>query len=233
MAYETHANGSWFDESNLVAYYKLENVNDSGPSGFNLTNVGTTTFVAGKFTNCANFVKTSGQYLYVNNNLGIDGGNCTFSFWLYLASSPAAGVYYSLFRQTSATAHASYAVEYYNDSGTLKLYVDRNKEYVAHQAATITRTLPTTTWLHYCYTYNGTAVVFYENGVQIGTVNASGNGTTSTDNYIVLGSFITGAAVDPLNGRLDEFIAESRAWTAGEVAKYYENSKGQFYGQVQ
>ena len=42
----------------LRGYYRLENVNDSGPNGLTLTNNNSVTFTAGRFGNGANYGTT-------------------------------------------------------------------------------------------------------------------------------------------------------------------------------
>ena len=58
--------GQVINYSDLRCFYKLENTNDSGPNGFNLTNVTSVTFVAAKFGNGGNF--SGSEYLTYAGN---------------------------------------------------------------------------------------------------------------------------------------------------------------------
>lgn len=81
--------GSGPDATAPTAFYRLEDVTDSGPNTLNMTNNNTVTFVAGKVGNCGNFVSTSFQRLsHVNNALYQSGTGIAISIvaWVNLGT---------------------------------------------------------------------------------------------------------------------------------------------------
>jgi len=231
MAYETHANGSWFDETSLLAYYKGEDGTDSSGNGYNLTVVSGTSYVAGNFGNCMSFVRASSQYAYVDSNLGIAGTTITVSTWFKPTTSPATGTYHTIVNQGDVTTDVEYKV-YYLMSGSVKsLWYIRNRNGTATDGYDYIVTPATTSWHNSVLTYDGTNVKAYYNGQYVGSAAGSGNGSGLGSSVMALG-FNTPANPNVFDGKIDETLVFNRAWTAGEVAKYYENSKGQFYGQV-
>jgi hypothetical protein len=224
MAISPNTNGSTFDNTGLLAYYKLEDVNDSSGNGYTLVNNGTTPFVSGKYSNCASFSSASGQYLIKTSNIGLAGGNCTVSEWVYLTDAPATNTYRFITEQADGGTNVSYSLSYQDSGGTKYVNALRVKHGVAVQGAAIARTLPLTTWIHMCMTYDGTNVKYYENGQYVGSAAASGNGTTGATSAVNIGRALSyGTTTQYWNGRVDETIIESRAWTAEEVAAYYDS----------
>lgn len=96
--------------TSLAAYYKLEDVNDSGINAANLTNHGTVTFITGKVNNAANFVSTSSQYLDIvsgtSNQFGT--GNFSFTFWF---KTSTVGVFIQLINKGGRGANSSWYLE--------------------------------------------------------------------------------------------------------------------------
>lgn len=68
------------------AYYRLENLNDTGPNGFNLTNNNVVTFGSGRFSNAADFGSsgTNKALTYAGDILNGAQTEYTFSFWFKL-----------------------------------------------------------------------------------------------------------------------------------------------------
>lgn len=69
-----------------VAYWKLENVNDSTANGFNLTNNNGATFVSGKVNNAVDLVQAQVQYLSRSDNALLRGGDIDLYFagWVWM-----------------------------------------------------------------------------------------------------------------------------------------------------
>jgi len=225
MALVNHASGSVFNETNLVAYYKLSDVNDSGPSGFNLTNYGTTTFVTGKYVNCSNHVRASSQYLQVANNLGITGGACTISLWYNPLIAPGANLYHAIAIQYDTTTKTEYSIYYRDNGGTKQIWMTRTRCGVVSDGPDLPYTMAVGTWYHLCVTYNATSVQGYVNGVPFGTaVASSGNGSGTISSLFNIG-YNYPSYENYCDGKIDEVIVFSRAWTAQEVYNYYQQYK--------
>ena len=110
---------------NLLAYYKLDDVNDAHAS-YHLTNNNSATFVTGKIGNGVDLEKDSSQYLSVANNLGVDGGAITISAWLKVGTQPASGEINIIASQFSSITDTGYDLWYTNTSGTLQAKGNRN-----------------------------------------------------------------------------------------------------------
>jgi len=243
MAYETHANGSWFDETNLVAYYKLEDVNDSSVNGYTLTNINTVTFVAGKFTNCALLVEASSKALHQTNATIGYTAPFTASFWYNPVSLPSTGEYHMLLQfQAAQATGVRFGMFLTNASGSqVQMNLERLKSAPTTSITSLANiTLSTGTWYHLVFLYDASYYCrCYLNGILHSSTasgsNAVGDGTWDSHGPAVnIGAAWDGGASynSFLDGKIDEMIIETRAWTAAEIAKYYENSKGQFLGQV-
>ena len=123
----------------------------------------------------------------------------------------------------------------FDKTGTTTSYTGHWHEFKQTYAAGTNSLL--NSWYHVAFSVSNAVSTCYINGVALPTTAdmTAPNGTTS---FTCCGVAIHGTrdyggtSVSILTGRMDEVILESRAWSAAEVAKYYENSKGQFYGQV-
>ena len=125
---------------NIVAYYKLDNVNDSVGS-FNLTNNNTVAFNAGKIGNAGDGSATNtNKSLSIANNLGITGGNITISCWVNVTTAPSAAIY-AFVDQADVTNDIEYGVVYRDVAGTKKIQYWRNKFNVATELVTVDTTL--------------------------------------------------------------------------------------------
>lgn len=97
-----------------------------------------------------------------------------------------------------------------NSSGTLY-------EYVA-PAYTIVPGV----WQHYAWVYNGSSVILYQNGVQLGQVNASGMITDSNIEFTI-GKCLLGSFNFVFGGRADEVTVWNKALTATEIQDMMAN----------
>ena len=222
-----NASGSMFIDYLTKAYYKLDNTTDSGPSGLTLTNSGTTTFIAGKFGNCAHFVRTSSQFLYVSNSGGIDGGEITISLWFKATNNPANGTYYCLACQSNNSTKVGYFIYYYTTGTTQYLWFVRNKLGVLSQGPTATYTLTAGSWFNVVLVYESGNVRGYVNGKLIaGPTAASGNGSGTFSTNMVIGCQDNVGSAHYANGDIDEVIYQARGWGNPEIYNYYTQYKG-------
>ena len=75
--------------------------------------------------------------------------------------------------------------------------------------------LPTNQWVHIAAVYDGSKMRIYQNGVQVGSMNKTGNITQSNYNVLV-GANPNNYSV--WNGKIDEVVIYQRALSATEVA---------------
>lgn len=215
---------SLFNDANFVAYYKLEDVNDSKGSN-NLTNNGTTPFSAAKYNNGADFgTGNSSKYFNVASNLGVDHTAITISFWVKLnAEVSSSNQDFVTVRTTGGgTNYIDWKVFYYDPGGTKTLFFDRSKPGVADQGPQYAVTLGTSVFHHIVMTYNGTNIVGYVDGVDVtGNSAASGVGSAGANNSYI------GANPTPTNWCnciIDDVGVFTRALTAAEVLTLYNET---------
>jgi hypothetical protein len=228
MAWGPQVGGSYFDSTNLVAYWGLSDLTDASGNGYTLTNSATpVTFGAGgAFGNCGTFVKANSTNLQYANNGGIDGGAITMSCWAKVSANPANNTILTFMNQNSATSKTTYTVFYRNNAGALYISWYRSRIGTEDKTFDYTVTLSPGVWYNVVLTYNATNLVGFLNGIQTGTIAASGNGASSRGSNINIGGQY--ATWDFYEGQIDEALVFSRAWTAAEVAQYYARNCGKF-----
>ena len=218
------ADTSLFNDANLVAYWKLEDVNDS-KNGYNLTNNGTTPFNAAKFVNGADFgTSNTTKWLGISNALGIDGGNISVSLW-WKPGDLTSGTQQWLFSQANTTSKTAYEIRMSGtdpNSGTLT--IERRKPGVANETGNYRLPFVVGDWHHICLTYDGTTMKGYINGVERISFAASGNGSATETTQAVIGSANVGSANQLAQGIIDDVGVFSRALTATEVSTLYTDA---------
>ena len=201
--------------TNLVTYYKLEDVNDFWAS-YNLTNNNSVAFNAGKVNNAADGGSdNTNKYLSIADSLGIDGGVISISDWVNVTTAPASGVAYVMVSQANNTSKVEYYLVYLNNAGTLQVFVDRNAVSVATARASVNYTLTPGTWYHTVLRYDGTTLELFINGVSQATASNSQSGTgPTTTEFRILRHTYTNA--NYFMGLVDEVqisdVARSAAW---------------------
>lgn len=216
---------SLLNDANLLAYYKLEDVNDSKAS-FNLTNNGTVVFNSAKYGNGADFGSAnSSKYLSIANDLGITGGACSFSFWIKLSSEIASGEWV-FFIQADAGTNVAFFVRYAYNAGSQQLQYARRKTGGADTVITIAGALGTTAWHHIVLTYDGATLSNYKNGVVSENVAVTGNGVSGAADGFQIGA--TQVPDSYTSAIIDDFSIFSRALTATEVLTLYNDPGGSF-----
>lgn len=221
----------FINDANLVAYYKLEDVNDSTTNAYNLTNNNSVAFNAAKFSNGADFGTTnSTKDLTVSSTLGLDyNQNRTMSCWVKMNTElSGADSYGAIFNNSNASAHRnSFYIAYYRVSNVNGLRFGRAKAAVADNPVIYTINLGTTSWYHLVLTWDGTSIKGYVNGALVGTQANSGDGTTV--NYadvtrIGANIYTNGAAGGWSSCLVDDAAIFSRVLTSAEVNDLYQGT---------
>lgn len=223
--------------SGLLAYYKLDNVNDSSGSGFTLTNNGSVTFSTGKIDNCAiinSYAVTAVKYLSIANDLGVDGGSLTMAAWYKPSGQPAtSGDHHTIVCHSGTTTDVNDMITYYNNSSTMTVWFNRQKQGTANQAVSYATTLSNGTWYHLVYTYDGSYVRAYINGSQVGSdVAASGSGSANQNDSFAIGAVQgnpAGTYYYTPNGIIDEVGVWNRALSGTEISELYNSGNGLTY----
>ena len=223
--------------TSLQAYYKAEDVTEyyTGGGTLDLTNNNTVAFNAAKIDNGADGGTTNtNKSLSIANNLGIDGGACSISFWVKINTEVAAGTY-GLVCCASSGTDVLYFVRYDYNAGTRRLRFFRVKQNVAVTASAYTVTLVTTNWYHVVLTYDTTNIKGYVNNIQQGAdTAASGTGSGQTSAFIILGdnSGDGSTIANFASAIVDEVGIWSKALSTNEITDLYNSGNGQTMVEV-
>lgn len=209
--------------SNILALYRLADVNDSSGNSHTLTNGGTVTFGAGRIGNCALLGNAnSSKYLLHGDALGKDlSGEASISVWFMLQTLPASGETQTIARWASTVGTARYLnCNYINDGGTKKISIVCSGP---GDLISYVIDLATNTWYKLDVNIAATCEAFL-NGVSIGTVSR-GTNITAYD-LVVLGAFYSTAANFFMKGNVDEAVFFSAVRTAAAIRRRYAFERG-------
>jgi hypothetical protein len=208
-------------ETNLVAYWKLNNTSDSVGSK-TLTNNGSVTFVPGKIGDGADFGSSnSSKYLSLPGGLMSGSNAFSISCWIKTNSS----VSKSVFQYGDLTSGAYFSM---GTAGASTGYVQANF-FGGSGSVTGTTNVHDGSWHYIVVTFsggNGNLKIYVDGSIQ-------NTGAAYTPN-IVDGSgyrFIAfvGSFAEYWSGMVDEFGIWSRAITSDEVTILYLNGSGNQY----
>lgn len=207
-------------DGSLKAYYKLENVNDSGGGGFTLTNNNSVAFNAAKFTNGADLGSAN-----TNKTLSSAGFNLSasaswsVSFWVKITGTPGTFAFFYLGDNTN---HNSLRADY---DGTNFHYI-RRRQNIANDILSSAQS-PGATFHHIVLTYNGSVVGGYYDGASVGTTSSSGNGSGGTEaDEIRIGSENNGGPAAFASAIIDDFALFTRVLSQSEVSAIYGGTTG-------
>ena len=208
------------EKKGLYGLWHMSDVNDSSGNGYTLTNTNTVVFNPGKFALGADGGSSNtNKRLSTTNTLGINGTPCTIMGWFKITGSTFPMILAQQTNNTSKTFN-----RFYMDNSTTAIF-QRNKIGSTSQDFSVSFT-PGSNWNHFAYTYDGVTVKGYINSSFVGSVSASGNGTSTLTEGFVVGANESGGLV--LQGIADEVAVYGRALSAKEISNYYSWSLGRF-----
>lgn len=212
---------------NIVAYYKLDNENDSVAS-YTLTNVGSTPFATGKIGNGA--VTATGNttdYLYRDDAFGMLGSTAkTYSFWWKPVEQPGTDTMQMMTRHLyGGSAVGNYISLAYVDIAGVKKIVMHSSPVTTF----FTQTLTTGTWYHFVITVPadniGTITCYMNDSSLGGHANWAQNYALTTK----LAMFADHAGTSISSGGIDEFGIWSRVLSGTEITELYNSGAGLQY----
>lgn len=210
------ASGSLVPTSSLVAYYALENLNDSF-GGYTLTNPNSASFVAGKVSNGVNCVRASSHYLDAGDAHDITGA-ISFVAWIKLSSINANGW---IVGKDSDTLGRAYAWGVGNDN-LMRVQISGVGSSVSASTA-----FTTGTWYFVAATFDDAtnAIKYYLNGAADGTATNTGVLAATTAPFNIGRRSYVGAE-EYFDGVIDEVGVWSRVLTADEILTMYNGGSG-------
>ncbi len=216
----------------IVSYWKLDeasgNAIDATGNGNNLINNNVVAYSPAVINNGADGgVTNTNKDLSILSNLGITNGAISISLWVKLNTEITASYYAFIAKDDSATS-VTYSILYSYNSGIRELWFLRRNNGVSDASIFNTITLGTTTFNHIVLTYDGTTLLAYVNNVSVGSIVASGTGSSSTPNQTNLLSFSDGSNAHQLFSPAveDETGIWNRALTSTEVTELYNSGAG-------
>ena len=190
------------DMANGVALDKSGNGNNG-----NLMNISTSTFYApGKIGQAGKF-DGGDDYVNTTNTLSASG-QYSVSFW---AKKNGAGV--SDPRAIMISQHDTYIDTCYNNQVLFSVNTTVGGQELV-QGGTCAST---GIWTYYTGTYNGSVALLYVNGLQVGTLDKTGNVASS---YLTMGTYSSGSGFF-FNGSLDDIRIYNRALSQSEITQLY------------
>lgn len=227
---------------NIIAYWSFDESSGNAYSrydGNTLTNVNSTSFAAGKKNNAASLAKASSNYfkILIANQTGLSfTGDCSFSFWVQLASQPTGAYpYYHFINKWEETnGERSFSMTYYDyGTGTYRLQFAIANDKAGTGVTDLYRhnaELTNNTWYHIVLTWDASehTMKFYYNNSLVET-------STGVQHYTAIpasnSAFKIGCFADPgtpdgigfVDGLFDEMGVWNRILTADEVTELYNN----------
>lgn len=208
--------------NSLVSYYRLDDLTDDFDSN-NLTNYGSTTFVAGKYGNCATFNGTT-QYLQKSSVLSTATTNISMFGWVYIPDTSRKGAFFH--NGTGTSPQTGYSLGVGNAQYDI---VGNNLVGAANGVAWLDFATPIGTgWHHIGITRDATTWRGYIDKVQcVNTFTNNPNIPTST--------FSIGATLENgwqyFSDKIDDVVFYNKCLSAGEIVELYNNTRGAFYTQ--
>lgn len=203
----------------LIEYWKLDG-NSNGVFGNNGTDTNITYSAAnGKLIQGAGFPGTAAA-IDINHNAVFNTSNLiTVSAWCY----PTNNSRYEPIITKYSTADSTKGWELVNSSGAPRVILRGSLLQI--NATGFLYTL--NAWNHVLFTYDGTNLNLYKNGVNIGTT--SGSSTVDSSVMIRIGTRVNNNPTDYFTGNIDECCIWKRVLSADEVKDLYLNGNGSQY----
>ncbi len=178
----------------------------------------TTSPVAGKVGQAFSFPGNTNSFVNVGNGSSLNmTGSFTLSAWVYVTGGDADR---DIFSKNAGSGNVAYLLEV--SAGTSKVNLIA-KVGGAIQALEGNTALSLNKWYHVVATYNGTTLKLYLNGIEDGSLSASG-AVEVIGSALTLGARVNGA--ERFGGKLDDMRVYSRALSTAEVQQLYINGGG-------
>lgn len=203
--------------NNLLAFYKLDDLQDSSGNNRTLTNNGNVTFSSGKIGNAANF--DGSNSLISDTQTGIETNEISLAAWVYPTQNKQHVILCQNFDDSSPWFLNPYEGQLQVTGGgggtyTFGMENPSNNSYV-----------PLNVWTHVCTTYNDSTKTWkaYVNGINTATL--------VNENWPSINPF-TGVSVGwhpgdiKFEGSLDAVGIWNRALSDAEIAELYSAGAG-------
>ncbi|MDD5191807.1 MAG: sialate O-acetylesterase [Candidatus Nanoarchaeia archaeon] len=213
-----------FDNS-LVGWWRMDDYNDSTKTVYDYTGrnngtvYGNATQTDGKL---GKGMKFDGNSSYINTTMiNFPSGNASRTVSLWLKWYPDSSVYDVLFGYGSSSSGLELFGAFMEPSGNLRFwcnYMNVSDNYYTGI------NIPVGNWIYLTFTYNGTDIKIYRNGVLQNTKTKLLN-TVLVKSAIGINSFV---ALHPFNGTIDDVMIFNRSLSAEEISALYANTSSKY-----
>ena len=218
---------------------------DSSSTGSNGTPTSVTFGSPGKLNTSATF-DGSNSYISVPDNTAYSNLSAiTLTAWIYPTAYPASGHSATIITKNTEGIGGTIADPFevwtfvYNQTGNVVAVISTGAP-GSRGILTSAATLPLNTWSQVTFTYNGSTMKLYFNGVQdANTTSASMTIGTSNNTYApLIGAFLCSSYPEKFTGMIDEVAIWNRALTDGtsstpkEVQQLYQRGASRLKFQV-
>lgn len=200
---------------NLIEHWSLNNTRNGSSGAINLTAVGSggADEAAGVLGRCFSYPGTSGRYDQFTYNSAIPEGTIAFC---WKSQGDGSGAFHRVINKTQVGVTEQLGIGF-NNRGRRPALNIADTSIIAEASDVLARDV----WYRHVITWNGSVVKWYIDGVEAYSVNSTVGIAANTQPF-TLGGW-GGNGTQQGNGDLDEVIFLARAWSAAEVAQYYNS----------
>lgn len=220
------------NDDNLVAYWKLDGNSTDSKGGFTGTDTAVT-YVDGLFGKVASFNGSSSK-IVVPYNIALNVNNITISAWWKWDSPSVIGdnmIIDRLFSAGSVNPWASFRINAYVPDVNTRYFVCYIGKSSGVYGFINSTSLQLGVWYHVTFTYDGTYLRVYINGVENATAVNYTSGIGYGDNQgVTIGARMATSSDSYAKGLLDDISLFNRALSREEVAELYQS---QTVGEIQ
>ena len=207
----------------LVSRWKFDETSGTSAADSAGTNTATTangpTWTTSGFDNGALSFDGVNDYAYAADSASLDVTQITMSAWVYKTVADAVGWRTVMSRQSGAGVNDNVILGYdpnAEDYYTCGIRTSNGQVDVTSDQASTT---DVNTWVHLACTYDGSQIILYKNGINIGSAGQTGDILAETKPFVIGGNN-NGGPFSPdeyFPGRIDDARLYSRALSADDV----------------
>jgi len=217
--------------SKFLAVWHLNNGStasyaDATPNGYNGTNTSTTATSSGQVDG-AIALSGSSQYVSVAQSANaLTPANFTLEGWVYSGGQTAYQTPFAEPRSPGAAYDFAVKLDSGSSGNKMRCYAYKGNSGTLIGPISESGTFSTSTWYHYACKWDGTNLVLYRNGANVGSTTGTGSANTDGGTYTFSIGYnnYSGTPQGFWNGRLDEVrlqnVGQSDAW----IAATYNNA---------
>jgi hypothetical protein len=228
------AGGALGLQTNLTAFWSLENTSwtDDTGNGTTLTGTGSPTTTTGKVGNGASLVAST-SYLQCTSNTNILNGGSSFSVqvWANATTPPGEWLFFNKSNDAFANREWGLGTRFTGSFSSFSFRCDNTSSTAFRAEDSVAAT--TGSFVHLVGTFNSStgAMILYKNGSQVGTATLTGTMTSSASAPLSFNAHNT--AIGTQNFVVDQAgFWKGRVLSAADVTALYNSGNGLSYAAM-